>query len=230
MTFKDFHSYADYCPVCNSKLILSGEFSVFTWVPTDMTVTPSAFEFELIGKIIYAYLGRNKFIKREYCDFTEPSGASESSQIAMVFDRLVNSFTIGKRIYPHLGKTKLKHLFSPSFVDEIGMRITKWCSVPSQHTYSYETVEMVERDNNNPLALEVVCERLTAYGYSIVNTGSPNGVITFISKLLGIPSNDKIGSTIDLNKIKLPYIPMQGWDLTSKEKLETQIQKCRLLA
>jgi|SRR5271166_32565 len=212
MTVKKFDSYLDRCKICNKGLSLTAEFDLLTHVE----FSPTSWDMQVAGTLVYVYQGDNKFVKE--CTSPDMDGATAEE----AFNVAVNSFTVGKRVYPHLGRTRIVKAIDPTFIDAIPMTLTKSCSDSSGHIYGYKTNIINEWDTSNQNILDISYEFLQAHEYQISNRFQNNKPAS--TKIIDF-SNRNVFDTIEL-----PLIPIDKWNISSREAMKKQIEKMTILS
>ena len=209
MTIQDFDNYLDNCKICNHEMLLMAEFDVLT----HSLISTDQLDFQFAGSIVFFYEGNGKFGKGYAFDEMHKGVAQKAHDIT------INSFTINKRIYPNLRRTKIMDAIHPLGLDAIPLSIVKQCVENSSHTYGYRTEIINEFDNNNPNALDIDNEFLQIHNHQIMNLLKNNEHYR----------TDIIEFDSPQNKITLPPISFDKWNTEDKEIFSKQIEKYSML-
>jgi hypothetical protein len=210
-TIQEFDQYLDKCKICGDQMTLLAEFDILT----NSFLAPDYFDFQMAGSLVFFYDGNGKFTKGCFLDDMH-KGIAEK-----VYDKTICSFTIKKRVYPHLHRRKIIDAIQPLGLDAIPLTITKECIKHKSHVYGYRTGIIDEFDNANPNVLDINNEFLQIHDHQVMNVLKNNK-----------PDYTQIiewGTKNPLNDIRLPIIAFDMWNINSREAFVNQLEKFSML-
>lgn len=194
-------------------MVLSAVFELLT----SSIMANNEFDLQVAGQITFVYDGNNKFTKGYINDIMCEGVAKLAS------DNIINSFTIGKRQYPNLGRYKIIEAIAPLKLDAIPMIIIKECSSLGNHIYGYRTNIINEFDNGNPRVLDIEGEFLQAYERLVFNPYKDGVPVS--TDITGLEETTLFKS----ESIKLPVVPFEMWDICNRDSFLNQIDKLEML-
>jgi hypothetical protein len=214
MDFIDFYTYNNDCPVCGGELVCEASLLCFIDVG-------HKYHSGVCG-IEYMYCDYHDKFEKSDVFYTKNHKATANK----LFAAAINSFTVNKRFYPHFGRSKMERSLKQGIaIAAIELTYEKCCVNPVDekskdfHQYRYNSGALYADAvpvNNDELYLEY--ESINKFGYSIDNLFFDNVV-----------HSTNIRSLETKKRTDFLAIPLDKWDLSSKDSLEKQIEKYTLL-
>ena len=202
----EFDNYLTHCRICGDEMFSMAFFDIFT----HEQLSNKQFDFQAPGSIVYFYNGKR------FIDKLSLEHASHPGVVTKIADNLIKSFKINRRIYPNLGR----HKISSHQIDAIPMILTKDCIHNKTHRFGYRTDIIDEYNQYNHSLLRIDREFLEVFGHQII-TKIENNEPQYTEVLYW---DNAVNSDI-----RLPPVPFQDWDISSKENLTNQIRKFSML-
>jgi len=218
MSLSNFIAHNDKCRVCSANLILISVVSF--WIKQkgrgNFAVAPP-------GAVIYWQSPTTKKFRRNdisFVDFFE-------KEMRIIYDNAPRTFTMnGDHIFPQFDLSNVKAALNPKWkIVAIDFMYERFCADYPMH-YSYTSRDVINwidepwKNAKQKNILNMEQETIVVDDLEITNYTGGNTLI--YGPNLNLPIQDG-------GVIKLPFIPIDKWNVSSKDSLKAQIEKYSLL-
>lgn len=213
MNILEFFNFRTTCPICLKELQNGAEVD-FGFSDNEKD------NFSMPGGVIYTYDGK-RFNKSKIVHFENEMESlvinNEPISIIDIIDIFISkTFTINKKIFPRFNIANItKNIPNKYSLFPIDYRLISFCDMSNAHSYYYQSSQIFENEYVVDSNLSLFSEWVNIFDIRINNIFETKEETW---------AYDEEGS-----RIILPYIKIDKWSFSSKDRLKDQITKYKLL-